>query len=115
MVAAVFRTIFAQPDAATVASTWDEVRDQLTVRFPRIGDLMDTAKAEVLAFSAFPRGHWVKIWSTNPLERINKEIPVLDWCMPRAPRRRCLRSVTVPRSDSKEIPTPPASWRLSCV
>jgi transposase-like protein len=74
MVAAVFRTIFAQPDAATVASTWDEVRDQLCVRFPRIGDLMDTAKAEVLAFTAFPRGHWVKIWSTNPLERINKEI-----------------------------------------
>jgi putative transposase len=74
MVAAVFRTIFAQPDAATVASTWDEVRDQLTVRFPRIGDLMDPAKAEVLAFTSFPRTHWVKIWSTNPLERINKEI-----------------------------------------
>jgi transposase-like protein len=74
MVAAVFRTIFAQPDAATVASTWDEVRDQLAVRFPRIGDLMDTAKAEVLAFTSFPRTHWVKIWSTNPLERINKEI-----------------------------------------
>src|ERR687897_543217 len=39
MVAAVFRTIFAPPDAATVSTTWDEVRDQLTVRFPRIGDL----------------------------------------------------------------------------
>jgi hypothetical protein len=47
----VFRTIFAQPDAATVASTCDEVRDQLTVRFPRIGDLMDGAKAELLAFT----------------------------------------------------------------
>jgi hypothetical protein len=35
---------------------------------------MDTAKAEVLAFTAFPRGHWAKIWSTNPLERINREI-----------------------------------------
>jgi transposase-like protein len=35
---------------------------------------MDTAKAEVLAFSGFPRAHWQKIWSTNPLERINKEI-----------------------------------------
>ena len=33
-----------------------------------------TAKAEVLAFTAFPRGHWSKIWSTNPLERINREI-----------------------------------------
>jgi putative transposase len=37
MVAAVFRTIFAQPDAKTVAATWEEVRDQLTARFPRLG------------------------------------------------------------------------------
>ena len=35
---------------------------------------MDDAKAEVLAFSAFPRAHWTKIWSTNPLERLNKEV-----------------------------------------
>ena len=35
---------------------------------------MDDAKAEVLAFTAFPRAHWRKIWSTNPLERLNKEI-----------------------------------------
>ena len=74
MVAAVFRTIFAQPDPATVASTWDQVRDQLADRFPKIGVLMDDAKAEVLAFSAFPRAHWTKIWSTNPLERLNKEV-----------------------------------------
>jgi transposase-like protein len=74
MVAAVFRTIFAQPDAATVAATWDEVRDQLTKSFPKIGPLMDEAKTEVLAFTAFPRSHWSKIWSTNPLERVNKEI-----------------------------------------
>jgi transposase-like protein len=74
MVAAVFRTIFAQPDPATVASTWDEVRDQLAARFPKIAPLMDGAKAEVLAFAAYPRAHWTKIWSTNPLERVNKEI-----------------------------------------
>jgi putative transposase len=74
MVAAVFRTIFAQPDPATVASTWDQVRDQLADRFPKIGLLMDDAKAEVLAFSAFPRAHWTKVWSTNPLERLNKEV-----------------------------------------
>ena len=42
--------------------------------FPKIGPLMDEAKAEVLAFSAFPRAHWAKIWSTNPLERLNKEV-----------------------------------------
>ena len=60
MVAAVFRTIFAQPDPATVASTWDEVRDQLVARFPKIAPLMDDAKAEVLAFATYPRAHWTK-------------------------------------------------------
>jgi putative transposase len=74
MVAAVFRTIFAQPDAATVAATWDSVRDQLAAASPKIGPLMDEAKTEVLAFTAFPRSHWPKVWSTNPLERVNKEI-----------------------------------------
>jgi len=74
MVAAVFRTAFAQPDAAAVNRAWDQVRDQLTAGFPKIGPLMDEAKAEVLAFAGFPRQHWAKIWSTNPIERINREI-----------------------------------------
>jgi transposase-like protein len=74
MVAAVFRTIFAQPDPDTVTSTWNQVRDQLADRFPKIGPLMDDAKAEVLAFTVFPRAHWTKVWSTNPLERVNKEV-----------------------------------------
>ena len=55
MVAAVFRTIFAQPDLEAVAAAWDEVRDQLVTSFPKVGPLMDEAKAEVLAFTAFPR------------------------------------------------------------
>jgi len=74
MVASVFRTAFAQPDATAVSQAWDQVRDQLTRSFPKIGPLMDQAKAEVLAFTAFPRSHWVKVWSTNPIERINREI-----------------------------------------
>ena len=74
MVAAVFRTIFAQPDPEAVGKAWDEVRDQLTTSFPKVGPLMDEAKAEVLAFTALPKAHWRKIWSTNPLERVNKEI-----------------------------------------
>ncbi|WP_131103154.1 IS256 family transposase [Ornithinimicrobium sufpigmenti] len=74
MVAAVFRTIFAQPDLASMAKQWDKVRDDLAIRYPKTGPLMDGAKSEVLAFAAFPREHWRKIWSTNPLERLNKEI-----------------------------------------
>jgi putative transposase len=74
MVAALFRTIFAQPNATAVSAAWEQVRDQLTTTFPKVGPLMDDAKAEVLAFTAFPKPHWVKVWSNNPLERINKEI-----------------------------------------
>jgi transposase-like protein len=60
--------------AATVAATWDSIRDQLAAAFPKIGPLMDEAKTEVLAFTAFPGNHRPKVWSTNPLERVNKEI-----------------------------------------
>ena len=74
MVAAVFRTAFAQPDAAAASQAWDQVRDQLAATFPKIGPLMDDAKTEVLAFTAFPRSHWTKVWSTNPIERLNREI-----------------------------------------
>jgi len=73
-VAAAFRMIFAQPTADDVHAAWDKTRDELAARFPKLRPLMDAAKAEVLAFTAFPREHWRKIWSTNPLERINKEI-----------------------------------------
>ena len=74
MAAAVFRTIFAQPDATAVTEAWDQVTDQLAASFAKVGPLMAGARTEVLAFAAFPRAHWQKIWSTNPLERINKEI-----------------------------------------
>ncbi len=74
MVASVFRTAFSQPDAAAASQAWDQVRDQLASTFPKIGPLMDAAKTEVLAFTAFPRSHWTKIWSTNPIERLNREI-----------------------------------------
>jgi len=74
MAAALFRTIFAQPGVGAVADAWDQVSDQLAARFPKTGPLMETAKTKVLAFATFPRAHWQKIWSTNPLERINKEI-----------------------------------------
>jgi putative transposase len=64
----------AQPDPEAVNAAWDEVRDQLAGSFPKVGPLMDDAKVEVLAFTGFPKAHWRKIWSTNPLERVNKEI-----------------------------------------
>lgn len=43
-------------------------------RFPKLADLMDSAEEDVLAYAAFPQEHWQKIWSNNPLERLNKEV-----------------------------------------
>lgn len=36
--------------------------------------MLREAKTDVLAFTAFPQGHWQKVWSNNPIERLNKEI-----------------------------------------
>ena len=64
----------SRPAADTVGATCVQVRDQLADRFPKIAVQMDDARAEVLAFSAYPRAHWTKIWPTNPLEWLNKEV-----------------------------------------
>ncbi|MFN8022115.1 MAG: IS256 family transposase [Acidimicrobiales bacterium] len=74
MVAAAFRSIFTRTTPADVNAHWDEVAAMLADRFPKAAALMDAAKTDVLAFSAFPREHWRQIWSNNPLERLNKEI-----------------------------------------
>ena len=74
MVAAAFRSIFTLTTPADVAARWDEVAAMLAERFPKAAALMDGAKHDVLAFTAFPREHWRQLWSNNPLERLNKEI-----------------------------------------
>lgn len=74
MVLAAIRTIWAQPDPAAVADQLDEVAAKLEPRFPAVAAMLTDAKADVTAFAAFPVSHWKKIWSTNPLERVNKEI-----------------------------------------
>jgi transposase-like protein len=74
MVAAAVRTIFAQPDAAHVRSQLDEVTRMLDGQFPVVAAMLTDAAEDLLAFTTFPQAHWRKIWSTNPLERINGEI-----------------------------------------
>ncbi len=74
MVLAAIRTIFAQPDAAAVREQLDEIAERLTPRFPVVAAMLTAAKDDITAFGAFPFSHWRKIWSTNPLERVNKEI-----------------------------------------
>lgn len=74
MVAAAIRTIFAQPDAAHVRAQLDVIAGMLGRQFPKVETMLREAADELLAFAAFPVAHWKKIWSTNPLERLNKEI-----------------------------------------
>lgn len=74
MEAALIRTIFAKPDPAAVREQLGTVADMLGPQFPQVQALLDATTEELLAFSAFPVGHWKEIWSTNPLKRLNKEI-----------------------------------------
>ena len=73
-VTAAVKTIFAHTDPVEVAAQWDRVADTLAGSFPKVAAMMAEAKTDVLAFTAFPRAHWQKIWSNNPIERLNKEI-----------------------------------------
>jgi transposase-like protein len=74
MVATLVRTIFAQPDAASVWDQHARVVEQLTEKFPAAAELLAEAAPDVLAFTAFPKEHWKQIWSNNPQERLNKEL-----------------------------------------
>jgi putative transposase len=74
MVAAAIRTIFAQPDHQHVTEQLDTIAAMLGRQFPRVEAMLRDAAPELLAFTAFPVAHWKKVWSTNPLERLNKEI-----------------------------------------
>lgn len=74
MVAAAIRTVFAQPDADHVSDQFDVIASMLGRSNPKVETMMQESKDDLLAFTGFPAGHWKKIWSTNPLERLNKEI-----------------------------------------
>ena len=74
MVGATIRTVFAQPDAESAREQWRRVSDGFRCWFARPACLMEEAEEDVLAYSAFPSEHWQKIWSNNPLERLNKEV-----------------------------------------
>jgi putative transposase len=74
MVAAVIRTAFVQEDQTQARGQWRETADKLRGRFVKLAALMDDAEDDVLAFMGFPKEHWPQLASTNPLERLNKEI-----------------------------------------
>jgi transposase-like protein len=73
-VAAMLKTIFAQESKAEAQAQWDIVADALREKQDKLGTFMDASRDDVLAYMDFPREHWVQIASTNPLERVNREI-----------------------------------------
>ena len=74
MVAATIRTIFAQTTAEAVRTQLDVVADMLGRQLPQVRTMLLEAATDITAFADFPSAHWKKIWSTNPLERLNREI-----------------------------------------
>jgi putative transposase len=73
-VATLVRTVFDQPDAEAVKAQFDRVVATIAEKFPAAADHLDDARADLLAFTSFPREIWRQIWSNNPQERLNKEI-----------------------------------------
>jgi putative transposase len=73
-IAAIVRTIFAQPDHASALSHLKDVAAMLRPKFSGAADLLEDAAEDVLAHMHFPREHRRRLHSTNPLERLHKEI-----------------------------------------
>jgi putative transposase len=74
VVSAFIATAFAQDTPEAASTQWRSVADQIRPKVPRLATLMDDAENDVLAYMTFPKQHWAKLHSTNPIERLNGEI-----------------------------------------
>jgi putative transposase len=74
VIAALIRTIFVQPDGETAQAQLRAVVEQLRPYAPAVADRLEAMEADLLAYTAFPVAHWSKIWSNNPIERLNREL-----------------------------------------
>ena len=73
-VKALLHSIYDQPDAESVHAQFDRVINALQAKLPDVAEHLETARADILAFTAFPKEIWRQIWSNNPNERLNREI-----------------------------------------
>jgi len=74
VISAFMNTAFAQDDSANASKQWRQVADQLRGKVPKLAAMMDDAEEDVLAYMTFPSAHRAKLYSTNPIERLNGEI-----------------------------------------
>jgi transposase-like protein len=73
-VKAMLHSVYDQPDAESVNAQFDKLIDTVTGPLPAVAGHLDAARADLLAFTAFPKELWRQVWSNNPNERLNKEI-----------------------------------------
>ena len=73
-VKALLHSVYDQPDAESVHAQFDRILDNLTDKLPHVAEHLETARADVLAFTSYPKEIWRQIWSNNPAERLNREI-----------------------------------------
>ena len=74
MISAAIRGIFGATSGEEARERFAEVVDRLEPTAPKVAQLLEDAEADLLGFYALPREHWSKLRSTNPLERVNREI-----------------------------------------
>jgi len=74
MITSAVRSVLEQPDERAAREQFGQVIDSLEPRFPTVARLLLDAESDVLAHFTFPETHRRQIRSTNPLERLNKEI-----------------------------------------
>lgn len=73
-VKAMLHSVYDQPDKDAVHAQFDRLLDYVADTLPEVHAHLDTARADILAFTAFPKNVWSQIWSNNPAERLNREI-----------------------------------------